>query len=102
MNYTNEDLIWLAGFIDGEGCVSYIKRHKRNSFRFEIRITNTDLFILMWIYQRFGGYLYQLRGETTGRILGHYSHWKPSYQWYIADKKAKALYDQLKPYLKGK
>ena len=90
-----QDLIWLAGFIDGEGCVSYIKRDKRNSFRFEIRVTNTDLIALSWIHQHFGGYLYRLNGK---RPLGR----KPCFQWWIADNKAKELYEQLKPYLKIK
>ena len=91
---SKEDIIWLAGFVDGEGCVSYIKRHKRNSFRFEIRISNTDLMALSWVHQHFGGYLYQLRGRI--------GKWKACYQWYIADKKAKSLYGELKPYLKIK
>ena len=96
MTYTKEDLIWLAGFVDGEGCVSYVKRNKRLSFRFEIRVSNTDLPVLEWIHQRFGGHLYQLRGIST--ILSK----KPCFQWWIADKRAKELYSELKPYLKIK
>ena len=97
MTYTREDLIWLAGFVDGEGCVSYVKRDKRPSFRFEIRISNTDLPVLEWIHQRFGGYLYRLRGSRFAK-----RHWKPCFQWWIADKRAKELYSELKPYLKIK
>ena len=94
MTYTKEDLIWLAGFVDGEGCVSYVKRTKRPSFRFEIRITNTDLPALEWIHQRFGGYLYRLKNNCP--------IYKPCFQWWIADKRAKELYSKLKPYLKIK
>ena len=94
MTYTKEDLIWLAGFVDGEGCVSYVKRDKRPSFRFEIRISNTDLPVLEWIHQRFGGYLYQLKPTHL--------NWNPCFQWWIADKRAKELYSELKPYLKIK
>ena len=94
MTYTREDLIWLAGFVDGEGCVSYVKRDKRPSFRFEIRVSNTDLPVLEWIHQRFGGYLYQLKPAHL--------NWNPCFQWWIADKRAKELYSELKPYLKIK
>ena len=98
--WNKEDLIWLAGFVDGEGCVSWTHRHKRppDSFRFEIRVANTDLMVLEWIHQRFGGRLYKL----GGRVRLSHLNWKPSFQWCIAGNKAKELYAELKPYLKIK
>ena len=96
MNKNKENLIYLAGFIDGEGCISEIHRWHRplSSKRFEIRISNTDLGVLEWIKQEYGGYLYKM----SDAIGNH----KVCYQWYISDKRAKELYKLLKPYLKIK
>lgn len=96
MRYTTEDLIWLAGFIDGEGCVSWIKSKGRPSRRFEIRIANTNLSVMEWIHQCFGGYLYEFNPNNKK------AHHKQCYHWYIRDWRAVELHEQLKLYLKIK
>lgn len=53
------DIIYLAGFIDGEGCVTidrYKRRGKQNFYyKAQLDICNTNRDILEWIKERFGG-----------------------------------------------
>lgn len=54
MNISNLNKAYIAGFIDGEGCISITKRKDKEykngySFYSNIRITNTNLEILEWI-----------------------------------------------------
>lgn len=45
-----EFLAFLAGFFDAEGCIS--KKKRKNSFRYEVTISNTNKRILEIIYER--------------------------------------------------
>lgn len=40
-----KDISWLAGFIDGEGCISFIHRNEKNTnnWRTHVQITNTHV-----------------------------------------------------------
>ena len=92
--HSKEDLIYLAGFTDGEGFIGEVKRWKRPSKSFQIRISNTNPVILEWIKEIFGGTIYSLKTKNSKH--------SPAWQWWIADKKARELYVELKPYLKIK
>ena len=51
---TDNELAYIAGFVDGEGCISITKRKDKEykngcSFYVNLRIVNTDLEILEWI-----------------------------------------------------
>jgi len=46
----SEFLSFLAGFFDAEGCIS--KKKRKNSFRYEVTISNTNKRILEIIYER--------------------------------------------------
>ncbi len=54
---------YLAGIIDGEGCVDAVEtlpRTKRNvspNFRIRLHVTNTSAHLISWISERFGGYV---------------------------------------------
>lgn len=51
---TDIDAAWIAGFFDGEGCVSLSKCKSENSYSPKISITNTRHDILEWIRQTTG------------------------------------------------
>jgi len=67
-------LAYLAGLIDGEGSVCLREFEKR--FIPEVKIVNTDLKMIKWIFENFGGTVnYKDRSRP--------SHWKRAYRWSI-------------------
>ncbi len=65
-NYAIEHLAYLAGIIDGEGCI-YIGNHSANKetgakyFQTIMKVSSTDICLIDWLMLTFGG----LRGEYT-------------------------------------
>lgn len=56
------DLVYTAGFFDGEGSVNITRivgKSKDPQYKLQISITNTDLPILDWLQERYGGKLYE-------------------------------------------
>lgn len=82
-------LQWLAGFINGEGCITYY--NKGNGLYPKFTITNTYLPIMKAIQSQFGGSLnsYQPKYENSKCC------WVLSWQC----KKAIALLKELVPFL---
>jgi hypothetical protein len=79
---TDDKLKWsyLAGIVDGEGCVSLSAYHRTDNldgqwrYSFAFSIVNTDLKLMKWLISNFGGVYY-----TKGN--GGNSNWKMSYLW---------------------
>jgi hypothetical protein len=74
---------YLAGLIDGEGCISINKRvnnygnNGRNNYvqyNFRISITNTSLKLMKYLIEHFGGVYYTKRSNND-------NNWKASYEW---------------------
>jgi len=88
-----EDLIYIAGFFDGEGCVviSHSKRRGKWYHRLRVQVSQKEKEILKFIQRKFGGYLYN--NNANGHYLWH---------WGIGDIKAYNFLKQIYPYLKGK
>jgi len=63
---------WLAGFFDGEGCVSLHKdkRHKRFSYVPAVALANKNFQVLREIQSAWGGYLRTVKRSQT-----------PPHQW---------------------
>ena len=88
----NNTLSYLAGFFDGEGCVSILKRKKGNwniSHFLRISIGQKDGETLDWIKDTFGGKVYLVSRDG-------------SYIWAISDKKAYEFCKLICPFLKYK
>ena len=84
---SNPDLIWAAGFIDGEGCFTIAKMTHYNSHR--IRLT---------VGQSNPGPLQFLKGFFGGSLYGKNRH----YTWEVTDAAAERVIRALRPYLKVK
>ena len=54
-----EDIIYMAGFFDGEGCISIVrdKRTQGRSHLLSVSTCNTDRKIIEWIVENFGGHV---------------------------------------------
>ena len=83
-----KDYIYLAGFIDGEGCIRV-----NNAPR--LHITNTNKDIMDWIKDNFGGYLW---AEEKSYI----ENAKTRYIWEISSRKLLVLLLEILPYLRVK
>jgi hypothetical protein len=78
------DLAWVAGIIDGEGCVSITKSGNGKTDRpsgaityyaLRLHVANADPRLILRLRELFGGPVYQ-------RIRLHHPEWKPQWDWY--------------------
>ena len=79
---------YLAGFIDGEGCIQVFED------RVYLEISHTYLEVLTDIHREFGGIL-----------CGPYKRcatWKPQWKWRVSGLPARPLLLQLLPHLREK
>ena len=96
---------YLAGLIDGEGCICISKNHpvdKRGKIRrthvqynLELTITNTNLSIIRWLSKYAEG-----RRVTKGRRK---AQWKTAHNWRATSRDhLKLLLDSVRPFLQAK
>lgn len=93
MMTSKEHLIYLAGLIDGEGCLTFSKDNGR--YRPQLRLTSIYKPVLDWVKMLFGGNYYEIH-----RKYPPYS--KTSYDWVLSTNQAIDLVKNLLPYLKIK
>ena len=86
------NLAYVAGFFDGEGCVSFCR--VRSSFYPRVLITNTDLYVLKEIQNKFGG--------DIRKLVGRKKNWKQCYMLRICWSSAVDFLDKISPYLRIK
>uniref|UniRef100_A0A6M3JR62 Putative homing endonuclease n=1 Tax=viral metagenome TaxID=1070528 RepID=A0A6M3JR62_9ZZZZ len=89
-----EDMSYLAGLVDGEGCfylatVTSGKGFK--SYQPRIIVTNTNKDVMDWLKDTFGGYI----TSNKPRDIMH----KKAYQWTITGNRALMLANWLEPLL---
>ena len=89
-----EKLIYLAGIIDGEGCVRPIFRSnsKKTKFWYHPRCTvhNTSEDLIDWLIKNFGGKKTICKRDETRKI---------SYLWNLRYAEMQEILPQLCPYL---
>ena len=98
---SKEDLIYAAGFFDGEGSIGIYamgapSARRTPSFTLVMNVTGTNQAAIMWWQMTFGG-----------RVVCDYrSHsdvkCSDAYKWMCGSKKARAVLELLLPYLKIK
>jgi len=94
MKLTKVEKAYLAGIIDGEGCISIHKqlgtRQLRKRHILYIHIANTDEKLMQYLLNKVGGNVSRRQVKKK---------WKISRVWRIGDNKAKELLKQVYPYL---
>jgi hypothetical protein len=97
------DLIWLAGFFDGEGCISIVtaieKQKKRHVLRYRLIVELSQAKkegkqICEWCAINFKGTVH----EIPKREIQHLPKWR----WIIRHTQARDFLKQIYPYLKLK
>ncbi|MFN8471410.1 MAG: LAGLIDADG family homing endonuclease [Anaerolineae bacterium] len=83
---------WLAGFVDGEGCITILKQTRQGYVGYTAAIiaVNTHEPTIRYIQETFGGRVYHVKG--TGRA-------RPRWQWQKVGNQAVDLAKLLEPYL---
>ena len=92
-----DDIIWAAGFFDGEGCISLSKCYKDN---YLLRVTVAQRIIepLQLLQALFGGQICVHDGRGNKNSLRRTTGW----QWYVTGNRAKLPLESLQPHLKIK
>ncbi len=89
-----EKLIYLAGFVDGEGCLTTNRTSQNGRYRPSLRVSGTYEPIMKWMKRWFGGNYYVIHART--------GQTKETYDWVLSTNKAIKLIEALMPYLKVK
>lgn len=93
--WTQTQLAYLAGILDGEGSIYIQSRIRNNSInyfpRFQVVNTNQDL--LNWIKEIFGGTVY----EKPRKHLN--PKWKMQYEWFSNREQLDKILPLLVPFL---
>lgn len=89
------DLIYAAGFIDGEGCFTLDINQSPHGKRYivytaRLVVVNTNTEVLYWLQKRFEGSVFKRTKQTTER--------KATYGWRLFGDKLKNLCEKLIPY----
>lgn len=89
------DIAYLAGIIDGDGCISIQKNSGVKSYRVIITVVQRDMPLIEYLFETFGG--------SVNAISVNRKFKKDYYlRWVITDKKAHTLLKLCLPYLKLK
>lgn len=86
------NLAYLAGIIDGEGCIGFTRI--RGQLIPRITVTNTDQSLIDDLKTAFGGHILKRKP--------HQANWKAASQWTIQNAKAVNLLDKVYKYLRIK
>jgi len=92
---TETEKAYIAGFVDGEGCIQLQKKKVPGQYCLRFRITQTDKPILDWIQLCTG------HGTVRRWSLQSERH-KERYEWYCGGEKALEILYAIYPYLKLK
>ena len=93
-----EKLIYLAGIIDGEGCIGRVcttskkrmKEDRKISYSSRCEVSNTSKSLIDWLYENFGGYKYPVKREGNRKL---------QYRWKLRKKEIKKIVPKIIPYL---
>lgn len=91
------DVIYAAGFFDGEGCIGIgrLKCHRRatRAYRTQVALTQASKPVILWLRETFGG------NVATLHLSGNR---KRAWQWSAVGRDAELFIIAVLPYLKVK
>ena len=89
-----DDCIYAAGFFDGEGCVNLtLSGRGKKAVTAQMILGNTDLAVLEWLRDRWGGGLYKKSDRIQRR---------PQWQWVLWESRMLPYLDDIAPFVKVK
>ena len=101
-DYTHDDIVYLAGYIDGDGCFycGQVKQGRYGSgYQFSIKliVTSCDKLPIDWMRNTFGG-----NNETQLRPAKNRPFDRVVYQWVATGELLDEILHKLEPHLKNK
>jgi len=99
--WTEAELAYFAGILDGEGCFGISRCVKRGhpAYHTRVSVTNTSAQLMRWLLDHFGGAVC-LRSKTQhSNPNANPLRWKPSFEWKCADKAVAEFLPLVLPYL---
>lgn len=97
------DKAWMAGFVDGEGCITISKQVRKNrptpAYRVFITISNTDYAVLEFFKLHYGGSIYNVHERRKDK---RNIKWSDTYDWYCPISSSKRFLRDILPYLRLK
>jgi hypothetical protein len=95
MTWSETDLAYMAGIIDGEGTISARRRKNQQGARyvdFMLSVANTDERLIRWIHERFSGSI-DFRQQRQSDIH------KPLWRWTTSATNGELVIVAVRPYL---
>jgi hypothetical protein len=89
-----DDWIYLAGMIDGEGCITIMSRGQDQAPVAAVIVVNTDTRLMAWLKSTFGGNV-----RRQAKAVGKH---KQAWQWRILARQAETVLVEIRPFLKLK
>ena len=86
------NLAYVAGLLDGEGCINFTKCRDLKIPR--VSITNTNLDILEDLKKQFGGHI-----QKATRVD---ASWKPAFHWVISNSACARFLEQIEKWVRIK
>ena len=93
MSYTDLDIAYLAGMLDGDGSIDLRLKKGAGTLQLRAQVYNTDQNLMEWLQLTFGGNLHQVSREN----IGH--HWRAEWTWYNGGQPAVDILKLVEPYL---
>ena len=93
---TETELAYIAGFVDGEGCISVYRRSNGITYVPSLSISNTNLEVLQYINGLLGGVGYFIEMKS------HNPKWKTAWKLRFDSKKCGEVLKPLLPYVRVK
>jgi len=97
---SKEDIAYIAGFFDGEGSVSILRRGDTGRYDMHISVGQTTDEVIYWIEKKLGGRVSFSSREKQKRKDG--SSCRPMWTWYACGSHAVDILQMLHPYLRVK
>lgn len=100
---SDTDKAWMAGFLDGEGCLTISKQVRKNrpspAYRAAISVSNTDRRILQPFSKEYGGSIYNVHERRKDK---RGLNWADAFDWCCPMSSSKRILSDLRPYLRLK
>lgn len=90
-NMTKEELAYLAGIIDGEGCITVCCWRKTRQHVLRLKIANTNLDLMMWLSDKLNHPYHPTTDNGTRR--------RACYEIAISGRRAIQILEEVYPYL---
>lgn len=86
------DRAYIAGLVDGEGCITLQHQAKRRFMILRVSITNVNREVLEFVRAIYGG------SVSSRNPRSRKSHWRDIYQYLVVQVDAKRLLDDIRVY----